>query len=154
MKTPSELFVDTLYTGAVATAATTAAAAMCGELEEHEPIAPINAISHIAWGDKAARHDEASLKYTLSGALLNTAAITGWAALHELVFSGPRRPRTLPAALAAGAATSAVAYVTDYYIVPNRLTPGFEKRLSNKSLAGIYGVLAVSLGFGSWFRRH
>ena len=81
----------------------------------------------------------------MPGILLNTAAITGWAAVHELAFSGTRRPQTLSGALAAGAATSTLAYVTDYYLVPKRFTPGFEKRLSNSSLAAIYATLAASL---------
>jgi hypothetical protein len=40
---------------------------------------------------------------------------------------------------------SAGAYLTDYYLVPKRFTPGWEKRLSGKSLAAIYGMLALGL---------
>jgi hypothetical protein len=43
------------------------------------------------------------------------------------------------------AAVSAVAYVTDYHLVPRRLTPGWEHRVSGKSLAAVYGVLALGL---------
>jgi hypothetical protein len=153
MQNTSKLINDSLATGAIATAATTAAASACGRIEDGEPIAPLNAISHILYGDEAAAHNEPSAKYTMPGILLNTAAITGWAVVHELMFNGRRRPQTLPAALAAGAATSALAYVTDYYIVPKRFTPGFEKRLSNSSLACIYGTLAASLGIASWLRH-
>ena len=153
MRSATQLINDSIATGAVATAATTAAASICGRLEEGTPVAPLNAVSHILWGDEAAAHDEASAKYTLPGVMLNAAAITGWAAVHELMFAGRRRPKTLPAAIATGAAVSALAYVTDYYVVPKRFTPGFEKRLSNASLAGIYATLAVSLGIGSWLRH-
>jgi len=52
-------------------------------------------------------------------------------------------------AIAGGAIVSALAYVTDYHLVPKRLTPGFEKRLSNKSLFGIFATLALSLAVGS-----
>jgi hypothetical protein len=38
-------------------------------------------------------------------------------------------------------------------LVPERLTPGFEKRLSNKSLLAIYGTLAVGLGLGLLGKR-
>lgn len=153
MQNITSLINDSIATGAAATAATTAAASLCGRIEEGEPVAPLNAISHILYGDEAAAHDEPSTKYTMPGILLNTAAITGWAVVHELVFNGRRRPQTLPAAIAAGAATSALAYVTDYYLVPKRFTPGFEKRLSNKSLAGVYATLALSLGIASWMRH-
>jgi hypothetical protein len=43
-----------------------------------------------------------------------------------------------------GAGVSALAYVTDYHVVPKRLTPGWEERVSNRSLALIYAVLALS----------
>ena len=149
----NQLIQNSIATGSIATAATTAAASICGRIEEGEPIAPLNAISHILYGDEAAAHTEPSAKYTMPGVLLNTAAITGWAVVHELVFNGRRRPQTLPQAIAAGAVTSTLAFVTDYYVVPNRFTPGFEKRLSNKSLAGIYATLAASLGIASWLRH-
>jgi hypothetical protein len=152
-RTASQFASDALVTGAVATAATTVSVAAFGQGEESEPIAPINAISHIAWGDEAARHSDPSLKYTLPGLLLNTAAITSWAVVHEALFGSPPIQRSLAKSLAGGAAVSAMAYVTDYHIVPKRFTPGFEKRLSNRSLAATYGVLALGLGIGSWLRR-
>jgi len=56
------------------------------------------------------------------------------------------RPSLAPlAAAAGGAAVAAGAYVTDYYLVPKRFTPGFEKRLSGQSLALVYGALALGL---------
>jgi hypothetical protein len=41
-----------------------------------------------------------------------------------------------------------VAYVVDYHVVPKRLTPGIESRLSCRSLLLVYVVLALSLGLG------
>jgi hypothetical protein len=135
-------------TGAVASATTALAAAALGAAENHNAVAPINAISHIAWGEAAVAQEEPSIKYTLTGVALNTAAVTGWAAVHELFFGRYLDRRNFPAALAGGAATSALAFVTDYYVVPRRFTPGFERRLSNGALLGLYSVLAVSLAFG------
>lgn len=153
MNSLQELATDTLRTGAVATAATTAAVSAFGQWEEGEPIAPINAVSHIAWGDEAAAHNEPSLEYTATGAALNAVAVTGWAGIHELVMRRMEQ-RTLANSMAAGAIVAAAAYVTDYYIVPRRFTPGFEKRLSGRALAGVYAVLAASLGVGSLLRSH
>ena len=153
MRSATEFIEDTLWTGTIATAATTAAASLCGQLEEGESIAPLNAISHIIWGDEAATHEAASVKYTMPGVVLNAAAVTGWAGVHELIFGGRRRPRSFGGAIAGGAVVSALAYVIDYHIVPDRVTPGFEKRLSNQSLAAIYTTLAVSLGVASWLRN-
>lgn len=75
----SDIIEDSVRSGMLAAATTTAAAAICGQLEEHQPIGPINAVSHILWGDRAARQTKLSLKHTLSGALLNAAAVTSWA---------------------------------------------------------------------------
>ncbi len=55
------------------------------------------------------------------------------------------RDRTVARSLIAGVATAGIAYVVDFYVVPKRLTPGFEKRLSNRSLLGIYAALAAGL---------
>ncbi|MGC4002119.1 MAG: hypothetical protein QM811_02795 [Pirellulales bacterium] len=148
--TSHDTFQHALCGAACATVATTAAVAAAGQLENGRPLGPINAVSHILFGDEAAAHDEPSLQYTLSGLALNAGAVAGWAVVGELLFGGKRRPTTLPGASAAGAATSAIAYVTDYHLVPDRLTPGFEKRLSNGALAAVYGVLAVGLGLGIW----
>lgn len=144
----SDWITDTLTTGAVATAATTLAVAALGKAEGGNAVAPINAVSHILWGDEAASADGIDASHTIPGLALNAAAVTGWAGVHELLM--PRRgPRGLGQALAAGAAVSALAYVIDYHVVPERLTPGFEKRLSNASLLGVYAALALSLAAGS-----
>ncbi|WP_010587348.1 hypothetical protein [Schlesneria paludicola] len=144
----SALLQNTLQTGAAAATATTLATAICGELEEGNAIAPLNAISHIAWGDEAATHDEASWKYTATGMALNGAAVTSWAGIFEMYFGRAVDRQDVRQALVGGAAVSALAFVTDYYLVPRRVTPGFEKRLSNTSLFGIYSALALSLALG------
>lgn len=148
MITSGTLIQNTLQTGAVAAAATTVATAVCGELEDGNAVAPINAVSHIAWGDEAAAHSEVSGKYTATGLALNAAAVTSWAGVFELCFGQAVDRKEIGKALIGGAAISALAFVTDYYLVPRRVTPGFEKRLNNHSLLGIYSTLALSLAFG------
>jgi hypothetical protein len=148
-----EIIADGLWNGAVATIATTAAAAACGLIENRRAAAPINAVSHIVWGDEAADHSAPSVTYTVPGLALNAAAVTSWAVLQELLFGRQQERRSVGKALVDGALVSGLAYVTDYYLVPSRFTPGFEKRLSNRSLAGIYSVLGASLGMASWLRR-
>lgn len=137
-----------VQTAVAATVATTAATAVAGVVENGNPAAPVNAISHIVWGEKAAHRDAASTKYTWTGAALNAGAMLSWAAFHHAVFNRSRS-RSVAGNLARGAATAGIAYVVDYHVVPKRLTPGFEKRLSNRSLFAIYAALAVSLAFGS-----
>lgn len=145
-----EQFVEkSIQVGIIASAATTLAVNALGEFEEGNAVAPINAVSHILWGDRAADQEGVSMKYTLTGGLLNTAAIVGWAGVHQLLFARSPLNKTLPGALATGAMTAALAYITDYYVVPKRFTPGFEKRLSTYSLFGVYATLAVALAAGS-----
>lgn len=141
-----------LASGTVAGLAVSAVAALAGKRETASYAAPINATSHILWGDEAARHDRASLKYTATGFVLNHLAAVMWAAVHERWVApavarwSATRPSLAPlAATAGGAAVAAGAYVTDYYLVPRRFTPGYEKRLSGQSLALIYGALALGL---------
>ena len=145
----AEIVTRTLQTAGPATAATSAAVAACGSFDNDSAVAPINAVSHIAWGDEAAEHDEGSLKYSATGAVLNAAAVASWAAVYELGFGRRARQGNVTAAIVGGVATAALAYVTDYYIVPKRLTPGFEKRLSSPSMFAVYATLAASLPLAS-----
>jgi hypothetical protein len=156
MQYGSNFLGNIAVTGAVASAATTLAVAALGQAEDGEAVAPVNAVSHIAWGDEAARQTGVTTKYTLTGVVLNAAAVTSWAVIYHAVLGhalfGGRKITPLSAATGA-VATSALAYVTDYHVVPERLTPGFEKRLSNRSLALTYGVLAAGLMVGGLLAR-
>ena len=137
-----------LCVAATTTVATTAAAAICGLVENGKAAAPVNAISHIVWGSKATRRNDPTAKYTGVGAALNAGAMLSWAAFHHWLFRPDRRSASLAGALARGAITSGIAYAVDYHVVPKRLTPGFEDRLSGRSLFAIYASLAVSLAVG------
>lgn len=140
---------NTLEASVPASAATTVVVSLCGQAESGNPIAPLNAVSHILWGDEAARQDDASVSHTAVGVALNTAAVTSWAGIYEAAFGGRARRGDVTAGLIGGAVVSAAAYVTDYYIVPRRLTPGFEKRLSPASMLAVYTTLALSLPVAS-----
>ena len=149
MKPLRDIIIGGLATGKLASAATSTTSAICGQMELGKPFAPLNAVSHIVHGEEAAFQDEASLKYTGTGAMLNDAACVSWAALHEQFFGSAAEKGKWPVVIAGGAAISAMAYVTDYYLVPKRMTPGFEKRLSQRSLFYIYASLALALACGS-----
>ena len=149
MKHAKEIVLDSLATGKLTTLASAAAIAACGQAELKNPIAPLNAVSHIVFGEEAAQQDELSLKYTATGLLLHDAACTSWAVLHEQLVGRAVEKGNVPMAFAGGALVSAIAYFTDYYLVPKRMTPGVEKRLSGRSLLFIYTVLAGGLAVGS-----
>jgi len=139
-----------LLNSAVATAATSGASSWFAFRETGHPAAALNATSHILWGDDAASKDKADLRHTLVGAVINAAAMVSWASVQQLLFPRARGPLS---ALGIGATVSGLAYVTDYYLVPRRLTPGFEKRLSPPALGAVYAVLAAALGVGAWLGR-
>jgi hypothetical protein len=150
MRTPiTETLTNALSSGTVAGIAVTAATALAGKREAGSYVAPINATSHIFWGDNAASQNNPSLKYTLTGFALNHASAIFWAAFYERFFgrraAGTGGGSTLLRPLVGGAVVAAGAYVTDYYLMPKRVTPGFEKRLSGRSLMTVFGVLALGL---------
>lgn len=141
----SSTLLSAISGAALATAATTAAALLLGKKETGSAAAPLNATSHIVWGDEAASHNETDWQHTAVGALLNAGAMVSWSLVQRLL---PRPKSWLGAALS-GASVSALAYVTDYHLVPKRLTPGFEKRLSPRALFLIYASMASALAGGA-----
>lgn len=149
MHTADTLLGRTLISGTIAGVTTALAAAIAGKREADAYAAPLNATSHIVWGDRAAQQDQATWKYTAIGFLLNHAATTMWAGIYEKWFApstdAGNGPKSVVTPLAGAAAVAAGAYVTDYYLVPKRVTPGFEMRLSGKSLALIFGAMAIGI---------
>jgi hypothetical protein len=142
---------NVLISAGLTTAATTGAALIISKLETGSAAAGLNATSHIVWGDEAASVDHFAPKYTVVGGLLNAGAMLAWSVFHELM---PQKPGAL-GALSKGMLTSGVAYLTDYRVVPGRLTPGFEKRFSPRGMSWMYGVLgaAFALAGGLTARR-
>ncbi len=138
-----------LMSGSTASLLSTLALAVAGKRETGSVVAPTNAISHWIWGDKAARHDEPSLRYTLLGYAIHHVSATFWAVLFERVMGGRLDRNNVPTTVAASAAASAVACFTDYQLTPRRLHPGYEKRLSTPALALVYGAFAIGLAAGA-----
>lgn len=144
-----ETVLDALATGKLTTLLSAAAIAISGKAEGNNPVAPINAVSHILFGEKAAHEEKPSLKYTGTGLLLHDAACTSWAALHEQLFGRAVSEGNQTAAFAGGGLVALIAYITDYHLVPKSVTPGLERRLSNRSLLFVYTMLALGLALGS-----
>lgn len=134
----SALVSGTLAAGAVTVVASAAARRATGS-----SASALNATSHVLWGERAAREDAYSMKYTATGFLANYGASLFWAACYELLGRGQRR--TPARALADAALVSAAAYAVDYHVVPRRLTPGFELRIPHGALAAVYAALALGL---------
>lgn len=152
MKTWQQILINSLWIGNIAGATTAVTAAACGYAENGNASEPLNAISHILYGEEASSLAVGSVKYTGTGLALNNAAQVSWALLYEALFGKAAAQGEVPQALAGGVVVAGIAYVTDYHLVPKRFTPGFEKCLSPRSLFIIYGVLALSLGLSGLWR--
>ncbi|RYG70787.1 hypothetical protein EON80_06905 [bacterium] len=127
---------------------TSGAVALCGQIEDGDAVSPLNAISHIAYGDEAYSEREISVKYTGTGVALNQVAVTSWVLLYELLFGRARSRGEKGTALLGGVFVAGLAYLIDYHAVPERLKPGFEKHLMPRSLLFIYATLALALSVG------
>ena len=144
---------DALLSGSVAAGTTAATVALAGARDSGSAIAPLNATSHIAWGESAGNVANVDAKHTLVGAVLHVGACVFWAAFFEKYFGHAAVKGKVGKTLLGGAAVATAAYVTDYHVVPQRLTPGWEYRISRRSLAATYGVLALSLALHGLLRR-
>lgn len=141
-----------LLSGTVASLLSAAVLAWRGRAEKRSAAAPLNAPAHWLWGRESLRRNDTSLRHTLTGMLVHHASSLFWAAFHETLQS--RRRRVSPGAAVADAlAITAVAAVVDLKLVPERLTPGFERRLSGPSLVAVYAAFAIGLALSALPRR-
>lgn len=134
---------DTITAGGVSSLAVTAAAVWRAKQEGETGWRPINSVSHILWGSGAAEQRQFTMRYTVSGLLLNVIACAFWAWVFRL--SRRRKRPSFIRSAGRGLGISLLAYVTDYYLIPRRFTPGFELCLSRRSFPWIYGGLAAGL---------
>ena len=144
---------ETLITGSIACVATLAAVAWCGSRRNGNAVAPINATSHVLWGEEAAQARAVDVKHTLPGVALNEGACVFWSAFYEKAFGRAAERGEATKALAAGGAVAALAYFVDYHLVSKRLTPGWEYHLDGRSLALVYAALALSFPLRGLLRR-
>jgi hypothetical protein len=145
MKTWKEALCDGAISGSIGSVATTVVLGKRGELECGTPFAPTNAISHWIWGDHAMHRGEASARYTLLGYTIHHASATLWAVVYEKWFGEKAEKSALVPALGGGAAIAALACFVDYKMTPKRLRPGYEKRLSTRSLFLLYSTFGIAI---------
>jgi hypothetical protein len=89
--------------------------------------------------------DYFSLRYTIVGYGIHHATSVFWALWYEKVRHQLPPAESTAAVLAPAVATAAAAYAVDFHFAPRRLTPGFERRLSQRSLLMVYGAFALGL---------
>jgi hypothetical protein len=140
-----QAFRTGIASGAAASTLSSAVLAARARQEAGSPYAGTNAVSHALWGDRAFRADAPSLKYTVAGYMIHHGASMLWATLYERYASGPDGRRSASRALGVGAAVAALAFVVDYTVTPPRFRPGYEQRISPRSMAMVYVALALGL---------
>jgi hypothetical protein len=148
MKPWNDALRDALVTGTAASLLSTAALMACGHAETRRPLAPTNAISHWYWGDRATRENRFSFRHTILGYLTHHGASVFWAVWYEKLFGARRRTQPSAAVMGDAASIAALAYFVDYRLTPRRLMPGYEKRLSHRSLFAVYASFAAGLALG------
>jgi hypothetical protein len=141
---------EAAVSGSAAAVLSTAALALAGARQAPSAAAPLNATSQWLWGQREALDaDEPDRRHTLNGYLIHHFAASFWAVLHARVLRDrPALARPGPA-LAAAAATSAIAAFVDLKLTPERFTPGFQHRVSTPALVGAYACFAAGLALGS-----
>jgi hypothetical protein len=140
-----QAFRNGLVSGTVASIVSTISLAILGKAELDESAAPVNGPSQWIWGSHAPYENRFSLRYTVVGYVIHHAASVFWAILHEKFRSRLSPSSSATSVMAPAIITSAAAYVVDFYVTPKRLTPGFEHRLSKRSLLMVYGTFALGL---------
>lgn len=136
-----------VVSGSLASLASLAVLALRGHAEVGTAPGPVNAPSHWLWGDRALHRDGFSLRYTATGFAVHHLSSMFWGVVHARVFgTGPKSAAT---ALRNALLTTAFAAWVDLQLVPHRLTPGFERRLSPAGLAGVYALFGLGLAAGS-----
>jgi hypothetical protein len=138
----------TLVTGTVAALFSAVTAIAAGRRTRGHPSAPLNAVSHIAWGGAPPAEPGPAGRNAGIGLALHWGAAVFWAAFFDTLFGRVAR-RSRRGAIAAGVAVSTAAYVTDYHVVSERFRPGYEAYLSPRGLAAVYAVLALGFALGA-----
>ncbi|MCK0508324.1 hypothetical protein [Aromatoleum anaerobium] len=139
-----------LVSGSGAGLVSLVALACGGQRDCRSVFAPVNAVSHWIWRGAALRQQRPSLRYTLPGAGIHHAMSILWALLFEerIAHAGSRLGAWRTMATALG--VSATACFVDLRLTPERLTPGFERRLSPESLSAVYLAFALGLALPSF----
>ena len=143
---PGDIAQAALLSGSAASLLSSLVLAWRGRCDAHDAAAPLNGPSQWVWGPHAPYANGFSVRHTVVGYAIHHLASIFWA----LVFEGVRRPSGSPAQTTATAfGVAAVASVVDYRLTPQRLQPGFEKRLTRPSLTLVYAAFAAGLALAA-----
>jgi hypothetical protein len=147
-------FGNALVSGTVASITSTVALSMLGKAELDRSAAPLNGPSQWIWGRHAPYQNRFSLRYTIVGYLIHHSASVFWAIWYEKLRQRLPPAGNAVAVLAPAVVITTAAYAVDFHFTPQRLTPGFEHRLSKRSLLTVYGAFALGLAATALIDRY
>lgn len=146
------LFGRAVAAGSTASVASLLALVWGGHRDCNSALAPVNAVSHWLWRDVALRQQGPSLRYSVPGYLIHHSMSVLWAVVFEGLLHAPSKAKIARAPaplaehpLAVGLGVSALACFVDLRMTPERLTPGFERRLEPGSLTAVYLMFGLGL---------
>lgn len=148
----SEIALRALAVGTVASLCVFSALGVLGRRGARSAVAPINASSHVLYGEKAGDVDSIDVSHTVVGSVINYGASIFWA-LPFTWWLYQKRNRSASQITLAAATTATVAGVVDYGLLPRRLSPGWEHAVPPHSVAVTFGSLAVGLALGALATR-
>lgn len=165
-----------LIAGSAASLSSGLALACCSRRQSGSAAAALNGPSQWLWGEHEAYTRRASMRHTLTGYAIHHAMSVLWAGLHLRAFRKASAPATqrqgmqtatqrlqvsalrrsdargalrrIALHMAQAAATTTIAYLVDYHLMPARLRPGFRKHLESASLLASYAAFAAGLALG------
>jgi hypothetical protein len=145
----NSLLARALVSGTVSSLATALVASLMARRSGRSAAEPVNAVGSHLTGAHALWRRDFSLKATLPGVAINLGGCLFWAGVMERWVQ--RRPlRGTADALGRGGITAALAYSVDYLVLPRRLRPGYERKLSRAQLLAVYSVLSITFPARAW----
>ncbi|SCZ62240.1 hypothetical protein [Thiohalomonas denitrificans] len=148
METRRPSLAEVVVPGLLAGVLFSVAAALFGRRDSGSAVAALNAPGHVIWGESALDERRFSYRHTLPGVVINLGAGLFWAAVMLTLFRGSTH-RGLRGALLAGTSASLLAWIIDYHVLPRRLSPGIQERVSGGSLLAIHGLFGLGLAMGA-----
>ncbi|SPC14624.1 conserved hypothetical protein [Cupriavidus taiwanensis] len=140
--------------GSCASLLSTGMLACGGSVDCGSAFAPVNAVSHWIWGDRAIHTNRPSVRHTVLGYVIHHAMSVFWAAFYEGAMAVGGAHRAARPSVIGGLAVAGIACFVDLKCTPHRLTPGFERRLSPGMLALVYVAFGLALPLGAMLLRH
>ncbi len=153
--TPSRCIIThEMIAGSLASIASTWMIVRRSQRDSGDCFCGTNATSHWLWGERALHQHGASARYTALGYLIHHICAMFWGCIYVSWLQGTGDRRVAPRGGEIGTkamTVAALAATVDYTATPQRLTPGFERHLSLRSMGWVYLSFGAALAASTLF---